>query len=282
VSELFDPSAIQEPRRYIARLWWLRHYIFAEASGRVRASHSELALGRVWLFLEPVLYVSVYFVLFGVFLDTGRGLSSTDFLSYLVVGRLSFQVIRRGVIGGSGSLLRKRAVPTNFPRAVIPLSHLARSVLTYRYEAIVMLVLVAVRGTRPTISWLWVPPLALLMVSFMTGATLILARIVNRFPDLHATTNHLMRLVFYSSGALFPIEIYLAEQFDGPATTIYTMVNPIFAFVKLHQRVVLGYDAVRIEYLLASTGIWSLVLLVGGFLWFVNGERHYQDVIDRR
>jgi teichoic acid transport system permease protein len=270
---LFEPGTARAPREYLKRLWDLRHFMKAEARGKLASGHSELALGRGWLVLEPILYISVYFVLFGLALRTGRDLENIDFLSYLVVGKITFQFLNRGILSGSGALRGKRKGSLDSPQATLPLGHALRGALAYRVEIVVMFAMVMLRGWTPSLLWLFVIPLFLLMFAFALGTGLCLAPLIRRFPDIHPALTHVMRLAFYSSGIIFPVEVILLDTDNGLFwLRIYTFANPLFAFVKAQQALTFGYEPVPLEYVLASIAVWSFATLVFGFFWFVKQE----------
>ena len=52
----------------------------------LRAEASRYFLGYIWWILEPMLWVSVSYVVFEVLLQTGRA----DFLVFLMCGKLAF------------------------------------------------------------------------------------------------------------------------------------------------------------------------------------------------
>ena len=123
------------------------------------AATRSLYLGGGWLVLEPLLYVSVYFVLFGLALRTGRDLKNIDFLSYLVVGKITFQFLNRGILSGAGALRGSPNGTLDFPQATLPLGHMLRGALAYRVEIVVMFAMVMLRGSTPLLQWLLAIPL---------------------------------------------------------------------------------------------------------------------------
>ena len=270
---LFEPGIARAPGPYLKRMWDLRHFMMTEARGKLASGHSELLLGRGWLVLEPLLYVSVYFVLFGLALRTGRDLENIDFLSYLVVGKITFQFLSRGVLNSAGALSGSPKGALDFPRATLPLGYVLRSALAYRVEVFVMFAMVMLRGATPIAHWLFAVPLFLLMFAFAFGSGLCLSPVIRRFPDIHPAMSHVMRLAFYSSGIIFPVEVILLDADNGLSwLRLYTLVNPFFAFVKVQQAIAFDYEPVPLEYALLSVVTWSIGTLVFGFLWFVRDE----------
>src|SRR5262249_20928124 len=70
--------------KYIRQLWAYRHFITAYATGRLVAQFSEARLGRIWQVLNPLTNAAVYFLIFGVVLNTRHGIP--NFIAYLCTG----------------------------------------------------------------------------------------------------------------------------------------------------------------------------------------------------
>src|SRR5262249_39201930 len=83
------PSAARPPMLdYLKRLWQRRHFIAGFATARNVAMYTEARLGQVWQVLTPLLNVAVYFLIFGVILDTRRGVH--NYIAFLVIGVFVF------------------------------------------------------------------------------------------------------------------------------------------------------------------------------------------------
>lgn len=275
---LRPPRLAMAPSVYAARTWRLRHYIKAEARSRVASSHSDLAFGRFWLVLEPALYVSVYYVLFGLALKTGRDLDAIDYLSYLVVGKVSFQFVRRGVLSCAGSTKTAELGDPEVPAVVKPLSRIVRGVMVYRFEITVAIIVCLTRGASVRLAWLLLLPLTALSVLSSLGLGLWLGRGIMRVPDVKNTLPHFMRLAFYSSGVIFPVEIYIRETENGEfLLDLYTLLNPFFAMVKLHQGAILGYDQYPVQMAVMATVLWSFLFVMLGIRSIIRAEAEHQE-----
>ena len=181
---LFPPSSTAAPGDYIRRTWKMRHYAWRVGQSSIRASTSTTALGAVWLFLEPVFSIIIYWFVFGLLLDVSRGVD--NYLAFLTVGQVTFGLSQRSLLGASASLnlqapmLRSLA----FPRSVLPLAEVLKAFAAYRFEVGVMLVAVLIMGESIRASWLLLPAVVLLQLMISFGIGLGLARIVWRVHDV--------------------------------------------------------------------------------------------------
>ena len=69
----------------------------------LHADAQKFVLGYLWWILEPLFFVAVFYVVFGVILQSGRA----DFLAFLIVGKLPFQWFA-GAVNHSASTLWRR------------------------------------------------------------------------------------------------------------------------------------------------------------------------------
>lgn len=130
-----------------------------QARMALRADASRMFLGYFWWALEPLLYVAVFYLVFGVILDSRR----EDFLLFLVCGKLPFMWFSGSVNTASNSMLAARGLigQTNLPKVLFPLAKVQEGL--YRQAAVFALLFCIVysNGIEPTFTWFWLFPLML-------------------------------------------------------------------------------------------------------------------------
>ena len=68
---------------YLREVWVRRDFIVALGSGRKSAQYRDTVLGRLWQVLSPILNAIVYYLIFGVLLETNRGVQ--NFPAFLII-----------------------------------------------------------------------------------------------------------------------------------------------------------------------------------------------------
>jgi teichoic acid transport system permease protein len=230
------PSAQRPPMpAYIGQLWMRRHFIIAFATARNIAMYTEAKLGQVWQVLTPLLNVGVYWLIFGVILDTNRGVD--DYLSFLVVGVFVFNFTQRAFLSTSKviteSLPLIRAL--QFPRAALPLAYVIIELEQLLISMVVLVVIILFRGEPVTWYWLLIIPALILQSIFNVGAGLFVARIGSQLNDFSQLLPFLLRTWMYLSLVLFSIST-LAETHFGqkyPAIIALLQLNPAALYVTL-------------------------------------------------
>ena len=87
---------------------------------QLTAEARRFALGYLWWFLEPMLYIGVFYLVFHQLL----GDRQPDFLVFLAVGKLAFIWFSKSVNQAAGSLLNSNGLiaQLNLPKHLFPLS----------------------------------------------------------------------------------------------------------------------------------------------------------------
>lgn len=200
------PSAERPPvLAYLRQLWQRWNFIMAFATARNIAMYTEARLGQLWQVLTPLLNVAVYYLIFGVILNTSRGIP--DFISFLVVGVFLFNFTQRAFISSSSvitnSLPLIRAL--QFPRAALPLAYVVIELQQMFLSMAVLVVIILARGEPVTLYWLLAIPVLLLQTIFNVGVGLFVARLGSQVNDFSQLLPFLLRTWMYMSGVMFSI-----------------------------------------------------------------------------
>lgn len=257
---------------YLVRLWDFRQFIFYDARARVQSGTSKDRLGSAWLFLNPVFNGLTYYLVFGILLQTSRGIE--NFLGYLVIGIFLYQFSSGAVMTGARSIRNGKAVVQafNFPRASLPLAANIRELLSAVPLVLGMLLLVVVFPPAETMSWMWllVVPAVLLQGLFNLGLSLILARVIARVHDVSHLLPFALRAWMYASAVFYSYDRFITD----PVLLKVMTFNPLFNVIDIVRSCVL-YNQIPAWDSWASLACVALTALLIGFLIFWQGEESY-------
>lgn len=267
---------------YVRDLWRRRDMAAEIARNNVKSEHVDSALGEVWFLLNPLLLIGVYWLIFGKLMGTSRGVE--NFIAFLSIGVFTYDLSRGGLLRSARSMLSNRGLMTalRFPRALVPLAVTLEQSYNYLPQVGVAAVIVLVTGEPVLWTWLMIPLLLVLMTMFTLGGGLFVARLGHHAHDTKNALPFLMRLTFYLSGILFPIERIIGNDriineaaeygINEFVVTNIMVVNPFFCFVTIarHYMISTYTSPYPLAWLWTSAGAWTVVLLVVG-LWFFRG-----------
>jgi ABC-2 type transport system permease protein len=245
VARYRGPSALGEDLR---RFWSLT-YTLAATDFKLRFFGS--ALGYLWTLARPLLLFGTLYLVFTKIVKFGEGVEfyPVYLLSSIVLFTFFSETTTRGVnsLVERENLLRK----IRFPRMVIPLSVALHSLFNLGLNLIVVFGLVFASGIEPTLDWLQIPLLILMLVFFTTGVTMLLSALYVRFRDVQPIWEVLLQLLFYGSPVIYVITT-VPESFRQVA-----MFNPMAAILTQWRHAVIDQSAPT-----AGTAIGGLELLV--------------------
>ena len=267
--ELIDLGGHQSVGSYLADVWSRREYMMESALGTLRAAHLNTVLGNVWHILNPLMLVGVYYLIFGVVLETDRGVD--NFIAYLAVGIFSFRFTRSSIQRGAGSIARNDSLIRSiyFPRAVLPISTTLEQLYMLIPSLIVVLAISLITGEPVRVTWLALPAIFGVQALFSLGGAFIAARITDTFRDFENVLPYLFRILFYASGVLFSVDYFVTD----PTMRSLFNANPLYAFITLARWAILDEPA-GIAVVISALA-WTVGLLVFGFVFFHRAEHRY-------
>ena len=267
--QLQPPGSYASLGVYLRRLWERRDYMIHVPAAEMRSRHMNTVFGNLWHLLNPALSIAVYYLIFGILLDTTRGVD--NFITFLAVGVFTFQFTQKSATSGASSLARNSGLmrSISFPRAMLPITTVMTEALAFLPGVFVFLAAAVLTGEPLRLTWLALIPLMIVQLLFNVGAALVAARANHALRDVENILPFLFRLLFYGSGVLFNVYAYLERD----TLRWLFIANPLFDFLALYRWAVLDMPAARAEAIAAL--IWTVALLVFGTMWFRRGEASY-------
>ncbi|MDO5492034.1 MAG: ABC transporter permease [Nesterenkonia sp.] len=269
--------------QYLKQIWAFRHFVIYDSHARVATSNTSDSLGRLWMIMNPVLLGFAFFLVFGLLLQTSRGIS--NFIGYLIIGVFMFRFATQAIGNGSQSITKNQNVvhAFNFPRACLPLATNLRELFAQIPTLLVMTVLVYTLGDLPLpgsepdpidLSWRWLAifPVLVLMVMMTTGFSLLLARAVATFDDVKHLISFGTRIWMYASCVFFSSERW--ERIGGDTALLILHLNPMYCVLDIVRQAWL-YDAWADPMRWYVLGGWAFGLCLIGMLAFWQAEETY-------
>lgn len=216
------------------------------------------AAGVLWAYVQPLLTVAAYFLVFDVVfaMRMGDNAPTSRVGTYLVVGALPWLAFCESLSRGAaslveaGGLLQKNALP--------PVLFVARSVLAGWVVFVPLMVLLTL-GYLPLsgLGWaLLAMPVLLLLQGLLTLLLAhLLAILAAAVRDTLQVLAFMLSVGIYLSPILFPLSLF------PPAWRWLLFANPMTALVLGYQSVLLKGEWPAL-YLLGITAIWLLILVL--------------------
>lgn len=258
---------------YLVEVWQRRQLIFFLAKFRLEAENGRNRLGIGWVVLKPLMQAGVYGLVFGLLLQTKKGVD--DFLPFLVIGVMLFEYFTSCFTTGAKSITANAALvqSLSFPRMCLPIALVGQRFMQFMPMVMIMALVSILNGNYPSVQWLLLIPLVALFTVFNMGLTLITARLTVHFRDLTQLLPFISRFFFYTSGIFFSVSKRFGEE---SVVRKISDKQPIHEFLTLGRAIFLdGPDyTIPVDFWVFAT-IWSFAILAVGTVFFWAAEERY-------
>jgi ABC-type polysaccharide/polyol phosphate export permease len=269
VEYVFEPHspALPDLPQYFAALRDRRQFMVELARADMRSLRTSTALGNIWSVLDPLFQAGIYYFLYAV-LRKGST-NQKQFLPILIGGFFLFQLSLNALGEGGGSIKRAKGLllASTFPRALLPITTVYKSLRGFVPSAFVFLVLFPLVGGKYG-SGLFLLPLLFIMQQVMNiGIALLVSTFVTLVPDAANVMQYITRVLFFATPVVYPVALLPARA------KVFIGWQPLFPLFASYQAIFSG--TMPKLALLIETALWSIFLLVVGTRVFLRHEREF-------
>ena len=269
VEYVFEPHEATMPdlREYVRALLERRPFMVALAKADLRTARARTALGSVWGLLDPLFQAAIYFFLFSVL--RGGGGDRADFLPILIGNIFLFGLTTAALGEAGGSVKRGKGLMlgSTFPRALLPITAIYKSLRAFTLNAAVFAIVFPLVGGQFGMGLFVLPLLFAIHVVMNVGIALLVATFVTLVPDGSNVMNYVSRVLFFATPVIYPVA--LLPDF----ARVLVGWQPLFPLFASYQAVFAGDVPSAPTVLFAAA--WAAVLLVVGARYFLRHERQF-------
>lgn len=233
------------------RVLWLQRDLLRVMTRRELASrYAGSAMGAVWAYVQPLLTVAAYFLVFDVVfaMRMGDNAPTARVGTYLVVGALPWLAFCEALSRGASSLVDAGGLLLK--NALRPVLFVARSVLAGMVVFIPLMVLLTLVYVPVSgLGWAHaaLPLLLLLQAVLALLLAHVLAILAAAVRDVLQVLAFMLSVGIYLSPVLFPVSLF------PQAWRWVLYANPMSALV-------MGYQAVLLQGLWPAWSVWGVTL----------------------
>lgn len=259
-------------RDYLSNVLSRKDFTRELANARSTAAYSDSFFGRLWQVITPLLNAGIYYFIFGVLLNTKRGID--NYTAFLIAGVFAFNYMQATATACAAVINRNRkliaAIP--FPKLVLPISTMIQQTQQYFVSLGVLLVIVLATGEPITWMWLTLIPVIALQIIFTAGLSLIFARWGAFSKDINQVLPFVMRAWRYISGVFFSIAVFTKDAHSVIGQIL--KYNPGAVYLDLIRDSLITSQQESATLWIYGFG-WAILFFVTGVIYFHRGERKY-------
>ncbi len=238
-----------------------RQMIVSLVRKELRGRYKGSVLGFLWTFINPLLQLIVYSIVFSTIM---RVVDTDKYYLFLFVALIPWIFFSTSVSGGANSIIANKDMVTKiyFPREVLPISYVTSCFVNMLFCFIVIFAVLIVSGTgiNPAVL-IYLPVVMIIEYILALGITLITSSVTVFFRDLE----HILGIVMMAWMYLTPI-MYTPDMVPEQYRLLFN-INPMCSIIISYRDILYYKRAPEMATLLYSAGL-GIILLVVGFMVF--------------
>jgi len=274
----FMSSSSLVPASPLKRIWQSRDLLWQFTQRTIELRHRGSHLGLAWSFIQPLLMLGLYVIVFGYIFGGSFGVlpdeQPVDYALGIFLGLTLFHFVAEA-FGTAPNLIVsnpnfvKKVV---FPLAILPTSAVATA--TFHLLISLGLVFIGIIVFGQGLDWtvFWLPIIIIPLVLMSLGLTFAVSALGVFWRDLAQLAQFVTLSLMYGSAIFFP-----SSQVP-PAIWTYLRLNPLLLSVELARDALLWHRPINLTHL-AYVWIAGIVAMIVGYWIFKKLRPAFADVL---
>ncbi len=246
-----------------------REMIFSLVRKELRGRYKGSVLGFLWTFINPLLQLVVYTLVFSVILRAGI----EKFYLYLFVALIPWMFFSGSITGGAACIMTQKDMVKKiyFPREVLPIAYVTSNFVNMLFCFIVIFLVVFIDGNGLQLkAVLCLPIIMLVEYTMALGMAMIVSALNVYFRDLE----YILGIVTMAWMYMTPI-MYSVDMIPERLRPLFNM-NPMTPIIVAYRNVL--YDNTVPQLSTLTHGfVLGLIVLVLGFVIFRKLQRGFAE-----
>ena len=255
----------------LKNLYDYRQLLKSNVQKEIRGKYKGSFLGVLWSFVNPLLQVLVYALVFPFIMKN----TNDHYIVFLIIGILPWTWFITSITQGTPCILANQGIVKKvyFPREILPISVITSGLVNFLISCIIILCFLLFSGVGFSIYMIFVPFIILIQYIFTLGLLLITSAIDVYIRDAEYIINFIVNMLFYAT----PI-LYSPEIFANTSISWLMKINPLSVIITGY-RDALYYKVMPNLSSLFIILIGSIILLFIGIMVFRKLEKCFAEEV---
>lgn len=235
----------------------------------LRAEAAKTYIGFLWWVLDPIIFMLIFYVVFGLLFQRG----TENFVPFLLTGLVSWRWFQNTVSHSANTILGNQALMRQvyLPKIIFPIVTILTDLAKFGLVLTLLLIFLWIYGFGVGITYLALPVLLISQLMLITALAWFVAALVPFLPDLKILVDHLLHITFFLSGIFFAGSS-IPEQYQ-----FFFYLNPMANIIEGY-RDILVHNQWPNWNALFLTGLISSVIAIFSYHLLVHYDRVYPKV----
>ena len=253
----------------IKELYAYREMIYSLVHRDLKGRYKGSVLGFAWTFLNPLLQLAVYTMVFSIILRN----NIQDFYLFLFVALVPWIFFNTCITGGSGCIRAQGDMIKKiyFPREVIPVSFVTSQFVNMCLSMLVVFAALLLAGYPLRLSaMVWMPVIMIIEYFVALGMTFLVSGVTVYWRDVE----YFMGIIGMAWQFATPV-MYGLEQVPERLVPFFRM-NPMTPVIVAYRDILYYGRAPQMETLLSAV-IFGVVIVLVGYFVFRRLKKHFAE-----
>lgn len=178
-----------------------RKFIFLKVAANLQAEVSHYYLSYLWWVFEPILYMLVYYLVFGLLLQRG----TENFVVFLLTGIIPMLWFNKTVSNSMMSIISGKTLmmQVHIPKIIFPTIAICQDAVKQIVVIMLLLLFLFFYGISPSPCWSALPVLMGTQILIISVCAYLVAAVIPFMNDLKFLVSTGLQMLFYLSGVFF-------------------------------------------------------------------------------
>lgn len=251
--------------QHFKELYEYREMIISLVRKDLRGRYKGSVLGFLWTFINPLLQLIVYTIVFSIIMNT----SYEQYYLFLFVALVPWMFFSSSVTDGAASILKEKDMVKKiyFPREVLPISTVTSGFVNMILTFIVVFVVVIIsgRGLNP-LALLCLPVVMIVEYILCLGIALIVSSITVYLRDLQYILGIFVMALQYLTPVMYGVDM-VERSSAGKWLVMMFNLNPMTPIIKIYRQIIYYGEVPELGSLLIAVAVGVVFIVVGEILF---------------
>ena len=253
-----------------SELYHYRELLKTNVKKDIRGKYKASFLGVLWSFVNPLLQVLVYFIVFPYIMRV----QTDNYLIFLICGIIPWTWFTYSISNGTTSITNNANLikKVYFPREILPISVVTSGMINFLISCIIILIFVLFSGLGLSWHLIFLPFIVLIQYIITLAFVFLLSAFNVYVKDIEYIVTFIVNMMFYATPVL-----YSTEMFGGWFLWIFRL-NPMAHLINAYRDIFYVHQIPQILnlFILLLVGILILCLC---YMVFRKLEKRFAEEV---
>ena len=255
---------------FFKELYHYRELLKTNVKKDIRGKYKGSFLGILWSFINPLLQVLVYALVFPYIMKV----ETENYLIFLICGIIPWTWFITSISQGTTSITNNANLikKVYFPREILPISVVTSGLVNFLISCLIILIFVIFGGLGITWHLIFLPFIIIVQYLFTLALIFVLSAVNVYVKDVEYIVAFIINMLFYAT----PI-LYTTEMFSGPILWLFRL-NPLAHLINAYRDVFYVHHIPNLINLSILLGV-SILLVVICYIIFKKLEKRFAEEV---